>query len=941
MAAAVALVGRQVELAHAAAALREVERGRASALVIEGEAGIGKTRLVDCVADDAQERGFAVHRGQAHPFERTRPFGVVASALGLSRRSSDPRRAALGELLGRGRGASGEAVGDLRYRVVEEIVDLIESTCSKGPMLLVAEDLQWADSASLLAILSAARQLPLASLLIAVTARSSPHPAPLERLLADLADGGARTLTLAPLSSDEVAVLARDVLRALPGPGLTTMLAQAGGNPLLAVALVRSLADEGLLRRDGDSVDVTTSQPPASLNDLVVRRLSDLPTATRELLQVAAVLGDAVSLRDIARVTHRSPSEVVAKLRHAFEAQLLDATDDRLVFRHQLVHDAIYQHVPPAARRLLHREAAVVLMSGGADRLDVADHLIRGAVKGDEQAVAWLRGAAREASSQAPSVTLELVRRADGLLPRGHPEADLVSAELVQALLRAGQPAEASDRAHAVLSRPHAVEVDTPLRVALVGALALQNRATELVAVVRSSLHGAARLQAADRVMMLAQESWALTYTGDPKAGEASARQGLVIAEESGDRAMTVWALTALMVAVGRQGRFGEALTHSRRAAALAAGTPDTRSLPLRPTFFLGLALFDCDLVSEARAAYRDALDDESGAGWWLSETLLADAQALFALGEWDDAVPGLIAAGEAAQEKGNPLLVSQSAAYRAIIATGTGDYRTAAELAAGLVTSLDTDPPTYNAGVLAVAVAGLRTAEGNHTDAYTVLLRCWRSEVARDSRFYHRWLAPDLVRLGVELGHRDVAAEVCDAVTEAAALAPEVPTLQASALRCQGMVLGAVEPMLQAITMVRQTPLLVEHATACEDAARLLDLDGRHREAAELLTEALERYERAGADAWAADVRGQLRALGVRPGPRGSRHQAETGWESLTRTERAVSRLVAEGLTNGAVARRLYISPHTVNTHLRHVFAKLGVQNRVALAAIVHHTNE
>ena len=83
------------------------------------------------------------------------------------------------------------------------------------------------------------------------------------------------------------------------------------------------------------------------------------------------------------------------------------------------------------------------------------------------------------------------------------------------------------------------------------------------------------------------------------------------------------------------------------------------------------------------------------------------------------------------------------------------------------------------------------------------------------------------------------------------------------------------------------------------------------------------------------------MRALGVRLGPRGPRHRPARGWESLTKTERAVSLLVAEGLTNGAVARRLYISPHTVNTHLRHVFAKLGVSNRVALAAEVHHSIE
>ena len=97
---------------------------------------------------------------------------------------------------------------------------------------------------------------------------------------------------------------------------------------------------------------------------------------------------------------------------------------------------------------------------------------------------------------------------------------------------------------------------------------------------------------------------------------------------------------------------------------------------------------------------------------------------------------------------------------------------------------------------------------------------------------------------------------------------------------------------------------------------------------------EALDRYERAGADAWSARMRARLRALGVRRGPRGPRHRPADGWESLTATERAVSLLVAEGLTNGAVARRLYMSPHTVNTHLRHVFAKLGVSSRMELRA-------
>jgi DNA-binding CsgD family transcriptional regulator len=930
-----ALVGRDAELALAADAVRRLSEGRSSVLAIEGEAGIGKTRLVQSIIDDARSRDLAVFSGQAHPFERTRPFGVLAAALDLRARSPDPRSAAIGELL------AVQRAGEVQYRVVEEIVDLVETACAKRPVLLVAEDIHWADSASLLTMLSIARQLPLAPLLVVVTARLSPLPPEVVRLIDDLSAGAGRTLRLQPLPSDAVELLAGHVLGASPGPALTSMLAKAGGNPLWATAILRSLADEGLLRRAGNRVEATSSQLPASLSELVVRRLRHLPRPTLDLLQVTAVLGDSVSLRDVAAVARRPAADVAGQLTDAFDAQLLDEVDERVVFRHQLVHDAIYQHMPASARRLLHRAAAVALMAAGADRLDVADHLILGAERGDEQDVAWLREAARDASGQSPSVTLELLRRAEALLPGGHRDADRVSAEVVQALLRAGKVAEASARAEAVLARQHAAEVDTPLRVALVGALALQNRAAEVITVTQAYLADPDRLQPAEQVLMLAQQSWALTYADDPRGGESAAARALGIAERAGDAAMTVWALTALLVAVGRQGRYGEALAHARRAAALAGDSPDTRSLPLQPKFFLGLALIDCDLVGEARAAFRAALEDEFGSAWWLSETLLADAQTSFVLGDWEDAVPGLIAGGQAAHEKNHELLQSQSLAYRTIIATATGDHRAARELAAGFAGSLEGEQLSYNAGILASAVAGLKAAEGDRRGAYDLLLRCWRFDTARENRFYHRALAPDLVRLALALGHRDVAAEVAGAVEAGAALAPDVPTVRSLALRCRGLVDGKVDPLIEAVLLARRVPLLAEHAGACEDAAGLLAQAGRGDEAAPLLAEALDRYERAGADAWAGRVRRQLRALGVRLGARGSRPKPVGGWESLTTTERTVSLLVAEGLTNGAVARRLYISPHTVNTHLRHVFAKLGVSNRVGLAALVHHSIE
>lgn len=940
MSSAELIVGRDAELALVADAVHHLSRGQAAVLTVEGEAGIGKTRLVRSIVDDARSRGLTVFWGHAHPFERTRPFGVVADALNLNRRSPDPRRAAIGMLLS-GQGPPETTADDVQHRVAEEIVDLVELACVQRPVLLVVEDIHWADSASLLAILLLARRLLLAPLLLVTTARTSPQGADVVRLLDDLETAGASVVRLRALQPGDVAELASHVLGGTPGPMLAAVLAKAGGNPLWVMALLRSLTEEGRLRRGGGTVEATGSELPTSLGGLVLRRLRDLPAETLELLQVTAVLGDTVSLHDVSAVSRRPATEVVQHLSPAFDARLLEEAGDRVVFRHQLVHDAIYQHLPSPARHVLHRAAAVALMTVGADRLDVADHLMLGAERGDDEAIAWLRDAAREASARAPAVTVELLRRAESLLPSGHPDADHVAAETVHALLRAGAVADAAARAEAVLARPHVTEVDVPLRIALLGALALQNRAAELITVAEASLAAPDRLRPADHVLIMTQQSWALTYSGDPLAGESAAARALTIAEGADDPAMTVWALTALLVAVGRQGRFGEALTHARRAAALAADSPDTRSLPLQPKLFLGLALFDCDLIDESRTAYRAALDDEFGSGWWLAETLMADAEASFVLGEWEDAAPGLAAGGQAAAEKDNPLLVTQSLAYRAIMATATGHHRLARELVSGIVGSLDGDRLSYNAGILAFALAGVTAAEGDLQGAYDVLLHCWVADAARANRYYHRCLAPDLVRLGLALGHRQVAGEVAAAVSAGAALAPDVATVRSVALRCQGLVTGDVEPLLEAVALARQAPLLVEHCGACEDAASVLADVGRRDEAAALLAEALERYEHAGAEWWAGRVRARLRDIGVHPAPRGPRGRPERGWESLTATEQAVSRLVAEGMTNGAVARQLYISPHTVNTHLRHVFAKLGVTNRVALAGVVLHSIE
>ncbi len=151
-----------------------------------------------------------------------------------------------------------------------------------------------------------------------------------------------------------------------------------------------------------------------------------------------------------------------------------------------------------------------------------------------------------------------------------------------------------------------------------------------------------------------------------------------------------------------------------------------------------------------------------------------------------------------------------------------------------------------------------------------------------------------------------------------------------------RGLVERDPDAVLEAVELARRGHRILDHAGTCEDAAAVFGAQGRLADAHVLLAEALDLYDTIGADWYAARANANLRAFGAQRGSRGTRGRAVTGWDSLTKSERSVAELVAEGLTNRAVGKRLFISPHTVNSHLRHSFQKLDVSTRAALAAKV-----
>jgi DNA-binding CsgD family transcriptional regulator len=230
-------------------------------------------------------------------------------------------------------------------------------------------------------------------------------------------------------------------------------------------------------------------------------------------------------------------------------------------------------------------------------------------------------------------------------------------------------------------------------------------------------------------------------------------------------------------------------------------------------------------------------------------------------------------------------------------------------------------------------ARALLLEAEGHLGPAADLIRRAWKQNLQAGVVSELRLLAPDLVRLCLATGRDEVAASLLPDVERIAAQL-QVPSAQGAALRCRGLLARDPDVLLAGVEAYRQSPRLVELAQTCEEAAIHLAGAGRKKLANDLLQEASRIFGSVQAARDLARLRGVARRFGL-TGPSRSMRPS-TGWESLTDSERRVAELVAEGATNREVAAALVISTHTVDSHLRHVFAKLGISSRVQLAAIV-----
>jgi len=365
------LVGRAVELEALDAVLRELARRRAGALELAGEPGIGKTRLLAELQVRADARGWLVLSGSASELERELPFWVFVDALDEYVHGLEPyrldamdadARAELGHVL-----PSLDAGAELapeRYRTHRAMRQLLEALARDAPLVLVLDDVHWADAGSV-ELLGALLRRPPAGTLIAVGLRPRQLPDRLHRPLERARAAGTLTrLELGPLS-------ARDARELLGGEVSDTLYDESGGNPFYLWQLARF--------------------PHAgSLAAALAEELAPLPGATRRLLEGAAVAGDPFELELAAAAAAMSEPDVITALDELFRADLVRPTDvpRRFRFRHPLVRSAVYESAPGGWRLGAHERAAAALAARGSPPLERAHHVERSARQGDAEAAA-------------------------------------------------------------------------------------------------------------------------------------------------------------------------------------------------------------------------------------------------------------------------------------------------------------------------------------------------------------------------------------------------------------------------------------------------------------------------------------------------------------------------------------------------------------------------
>jgi DNA-binding CsgD family transcriptional regulator len=922
-----ALLERERELEVLHDALAGVAAGRPGLIVIEGPAGIGKTRLLAEARRLAEDAGARVLVARAGELEQELAFGVVRQLFEQELRASDSAalrgaaQAAREVFDWSSRAASGETQDDASFAILQGLYWLTIGVAGPAPLVIAVDDLHWCDVPSLRYLGYLVRRLEGLNVTLMCTLRSYEGRARATLLGEIVNDPLTVTLRPGPLSMDGTRRLVTDRLLADAHEAFSTACHTAtGGNPLLLGELLKALRAEGV-RPDAGHVDAVADLGPSALSRAVLVRLARLPPDAARVASAAAVLGDEAELSIVAELAGLEPDAASAAASALAGAEIL-SDQPAVTFMHPLVGAAVYEDTPAHERSLAHERAARLFRERGYPAGVVAVHLALAPARGEEWVCDILQRAAHTSlRAGSPASAVGYLTRALAEPPSARRRAQLL-VDLGRAEILFDGPA-AVEHLREALELTDDAQARGYLALALTHALMFTGRAGESVELIaRTKAEPGPDSGDLGRALEAIELMAPLFGAGETAAaGQLERHRELPLLAGAGAKMLAAAAARHWAYAGGPADECARLALAALEGGELIAAD----NIFFSVTAVLVLALADRDealdgweaLLQDARA--RGSLPSKAAISLWGGYALLrrgelADAEsslhdALEELTLWNAGAEGLV----------------HRAAFLSAVLRERGDL-------AGARQSLEAgdDPGDASDGsrYWLDSLAELLIAEERFKEALTV---------AEESEQRFEFIVHPLdtpARL-----HRAVALHQLGRREEALALAGEVlelarrwgaPATLARALRILGTLErdAGLEHLEEAVDVVDRSPARLELAKALAALGAGLRGARRPTEAREPLRRALDLADRLGAEALLAHARFELHAAGGRP-----RTKALTGPASLTPSERRVAERAAAGQTNRAIAEALFVTPKTVERHLGNAYRKLGVGSRHELA--------
>jgi tetratricopeptide (TPR) repeat protein len=686
------LVGRASELEFLTGLLRGVARGNGDSVLIEGEPGIGKTALMRVTLKGMAERAgeFQVFWGVGDELGEELPLLPFLDALRVRAPSANARRSAIAALL------RGEVVTDRGANVpallAEQLIALIMDEATLRPTVLVIDDLQWADRASVNLwgqLARIARQVPL--LLVGLTQPTAHREdlSALRRLVGD------RQVQLTALAEPAVADLVQVLAGGRPDAELLRLAMDAAGNPLYLTELIAALhRSDGIELTVAGIAQLATNAAPSSLSAAIADRLGFVSVATRQVLRAAALLGVEFAVPDLTSVLGVALADLVPALDEARTTGVLTESEHgaTLAFQHPLIREALYAELPTAVRSAWHGDAGHALADAGAPPDRVARQLLHaltqpanlegapdpqacmqaGTGNGVGMAVSpagrpvlpnerppvgpslprsgtviaqwvleWLAESADSLVGQAPGVAAELLGRVVAGVPEGSYRHLWLASRLADALYRTGDRAVAEQVAARALGYATGdPDLVGELHWTLVQCRLLAGHFEESFATIERAL-ASRQLPAKHRARLLVLAARTHLSFGDRQAARREANSALTSAKEVADTWAVGWARHVLAGVAMAGGDMAGALALYESALDVAETEPALVDLALLLQVNKAVTLFNLDRCDEAlvTAGRARRLAHQVGMVVRMAQAHYVLGQALYEIGRWDDAL--------------------------------------------------------------------------------------------------------------------------------------------------------------------------------------------------------------------------------------------------------------------------------------------------------------